>query len=245
VILAPEPAALRRWFEPEIPGPLVGAHVLQTGRGELRIDQWPAPRVVLARVADNVELVGDPNALSRDELRSLDGFVAMPPSFERCFLEVFPSATVWERIMLSLDGRPPDPRPVSADVRPLTASDAGLLVAFGPDLDWIFHTWDGPDGLAASGFGWGAFTAEGLQAVACTFYLGAVYEDIGVVTQPAARRRGFSLACATALCRDIVTRGHIPSWTTSLTNDGSLGVARALGFREHHRGRLFLVGSAQ
>ncbi|HZS21080.1 MAG TPA: hypothetical protein VFA63_08835 [Pseudonocardiaceae bacterium] len=47
---------MQQWFLPERPGPLVWAHVVQTGHGRCLVDRWPNPRTVVAQVADNYSL---------------------------------------------------------------------------------------------------------------------------------------------------------------------------------------------
>jgi predicted GNAT family acetyltransferase len=96
--------------------------------------------------------------------------------------------------------------------------------------------------LAASGYAWGAFRQGRLAAVACSFFVGVHYEDIGVLTLPTERGRGLSVACAGALCADIQQRGRQPSWSTSPDNTASLRVAEKLGFTVHRRDRLLVVG---
>jgi len=78
--------------------------------------------------------------------------------------------------------------------------------------------------------------------VAGTFFAGAQYEDIGVVTEPGFRRRGLNTACAAALCRDVRARGHTPSWSTSADNLASLRVAEKLGFVRHRSDVLIVTG---
>jgi hypothetical protein len=56
----------RSWFLPVRPGPLVGLHVLQSGHGACFADRWPEPRMLLANVAGNYSLAGDPDALGRE-----------------------------------------------------------------------------------------------------------------------------------------------------------------------------------
>jgi GNAT superfamily N-acetyltransferase len=129
-------------------------------------------------------------------------------------------------------------------VRRLAAADGGSLAALGEETGWIANTWGGPAGLAASGMGWGAFAGPRLVAVACPFFVGAAYEDLGVATEPAFRGLGLSTACAGALARDVRRRGRIPSWTTSPDNTASLRVAAKLGFGLRRRDRLHAVGVA-
>ena len=71
------------------------------------------------------------------------------------------------------------------------AAVAGRLAGLGPETrSWIAATWGGPGGLAASGTGWGAFQGRRLVAVACPFFVGAGYEDLGVATEPGFRGSG-------------------------------------------------------
>jgi predicted GNAT family acetyltransferase len=81
-----------------------------------------------------------------------------------------------------------------------------------------------------------------LAAVACTFFLGTTYEDIGVVTIPEYRRLGLSTACASALCHDIRARGHRPTWATSPDNTASLRIAEKLGFQLHRNDVSYVIG---
>ena len=60
--------------------------------------------------------------------------------------------------------------------------------------------------------GMGGFYHDCLVSVACAFYVGEKYEDIGVVTEPAYRGKGMSTMCAAEVCADILSRSHRPSW---------------------------------
>ena len=97
-------------------------------------------------------------------------------------------------------------------------------------------------GPGNSGYSWGTFVDGELAAVACTFFLGRSYEDVGVVTVPKFQRRGLSTACAAALCRDIRTRGHQPIWSTSPDNAASLRVAEKLGLRVDRQDVTYVIG---
>ena len=242
MLSAPQPAALWDWFSPEQPGPLVGPHVLQTGHGTCFVDRWPGPRAVAAAVGGNVTLRGDPEALSAADVRPhLDGTIEAAAAFEPLLRAAFPALAVWERIIFELPGPPRARRyPVAAQVRRLAADDAAHVARLSPSLAWIAGTWDGPASLAASGYAWGAFVDQRLCSLACSFFVGTRYEDIGVVTEPAFRGRGLSTACAAGLCGDILARGRRPSWSTSLDNTSSRYVAERLGFVEHRRDRLLL-----
>jgi RimJ/RimL family protein N-acetyltransferase len=236
-------ASLRHWFLPDRPGPLVGLHVLQTGHGTCRVDRWPAPRVALVGAGRNLALVGDPGALTADELRPhLVGFVDAPASFDPLLRATAPTLAVWPRVIFQLPGPPRPVACVDALVRALGPADADHLARLSPEQAWISATWGGPAGLAASGYAWGAFHRGRLVAVACSAFVGVRYEDVAVVTQPAERGRGLSGACAGALCAAIRGRGRQPSWNTSPDNTPSVRVAEKLGFVLQRRDRLLVVG---
>jgi RimJ/RimL family protein N-acetyltransferase len=234
-------ASLRHWFLPDRPGPLVGLHVLQTGHGACAVDRWPRPRALLVETAGNYALAGDPAALAPADLRGrIAGMVEAPAPFEPLLRAAFPDLKLWDRVVLALPGPPPPPRP-GEPVRRLAAGDAALLGGLSAEVAWVARTWGGPAGLAASGTGWGAFADGRLVSMACPFFIGERYEDIGVATEPGFRRRGASTACAAAVCHDIVGRGRVPSWTTSPDNLASLRVAEKLGFSPQRRDRLYVI----
>ena len=62
----------------------------------------------------------------------------------------------------------------------------------------------------------------------CHFFVGELFEDIGVVTHPEHRLQGLARSCASAVVTDIRHRRHTPTWTTSPDNIGSLAVAERL-----------------
>ncbi|MEW5961703.1 MAG: GNAT family N-acetyltransferase, partial [Chloroflexota bacterium] len=227
ILLTPaQTATLKNWFLPERPGPLIGLHVIHTGQGACFVNRWPAPQAVLVEAAGNYTLLGKAQALTPADVQPhLKGFVETSEAFVPLLKAAFPEVRTWPRVVFA---RQDAPHPVAAtgySVRRLEPSDAHHLGALGPESAWISKTWGGPHGLAASGFGWGAFAAGQLASVACTFFLGETYEDIGVVTEPGFRGLGLSTACAGALCHDIRARGHRPSWTTSPDNSASVRVA--------------------
>jgi RimJ/RimL family protein N-acetyltransferase len=219
---------------------MVGLHVLNTRHGRCFVDRWPEPRVALVQVGANFALAGDPAALHPADLQAVVGFIDAADAFEPLLRAARPSLSTWHRVVQVL----PHDTPLSSDsrVRRLVAEDSLALRGLNPDLAWISSTWDGPDGLASSGFGWGAFVDGKLASVACSFFVGKRYEDIGLVTEPEQRSRGLSTACAAAVCGDIRARGRLPSWTTSTDNRASLRVAERLGFVFQRRDRLFVLG---
>jgi RimJ/RimL family protein N-acetyltransferase len=243
-VTAEQLAAVRAWFLPERPGPLVAQHVILTGHGRCLADRWPGPRALLVESARNYLLAGDPGALDPRELRSqVVGFVDAAAPFVP-LLRAFAEVHQWPRVIFTQERWParPPTLPPGRVVRRLVPADAGALAGFGGETAWISGTWGGPAGLAASGMGWGAFVDGRLAAVACPFFAGWRYEDLGVATEPAYRRLGLSTACAVEVCHDVRRRGRTPTWTTSPDNLASLRVAAKLGFTLARRDRLHVVG---
>ncbi len=234
---------LKSWFLPDRPGPLVGLHVLQTGWGSCFADRWPCPRALLVEAAGNHSLAGEPESLSASDLTDhVQGFLEAGPPFEKLIRDAFPAAIIWPRVIMTRAGAPYCENPRGFEIRRLYPSDSGYLRALSADIRWIYRTWGGPDGLADGLHAWGAFAAGRLVSVACSFFVGENYEDIGVVTEPEFRGQGISAACVAGLCGHIVARGRQPSWTTSLDNPASLRVAEKLGFLLHRHDRLFVIG---
>jgi RimJ/RimL family protein N-acetyltransferase len=220
-------ARLRPVFAPERPGPMIFEHVARTGHGQVRVDRWPDPRVVVAALPGNLALRGAPDRLPPDALDGAAGFVEAPPDWLPALRAVDPATGVWDRRVAVLPARAVVPAP---DVRLLTPADAPAFAALDADSAWIAETWGGPAGLLAAGVARGVLVEGRVAALAVPFYVGGSHEDIGVVTEPAYRRRGLSTACAAALVADIRARGRVPTWTTSPDNTGSLAVAARLGF---------------
>jgi len=126
-------------------------------------------------------------------------------------------------------------------VRRLGPDDVGGLEALDPEDVWIHETRGGAQRPAESGMAWATFAGGGPVSVAAAFYVGATYEDIGVVTDRQHRNRGHATACASSLVADIRARGRRPSWTTSPGNAGSLAVAARLGFVRQRDDVLYAV----
>lgn len=230
-------------FLPDRPGPLIGLHVIHTGHGRGWADRWPKPRALLVETGYNYSLAGDPAALTPADLKPLiSGFVEAPEPFVPLLQETFPATYEWARIIFELPAQPNFSWPADFPIRRLHAADTVQFGGLSEETDWISNTWGGPAGLAASGQGWGAFAGTQLVSVACPFFVGEGFEDIGIVTEAEYRGLGLSQACAGAVCQDIIRRGRRPSWTTSLDNTGSQRVAEKLGFTFDRHDRLFLVG---
>ena len=244
ILLSPRQRdTLRAWFLPEQPGPVIGNHVINTGNGACFGDRWPDPRMVLAGTASNYTLLGDAQRLGPEDLRPhIRGFVNTSEELVPFLMADFPDAQPWQRIILAQMAEPESPQPQTFELRRLTNADAHHLWGLSPDVAWICRTWGGPSGLAMSGYAWGAFVEGRLASIACTFFLGQTYEDIGVVTEPEFQGQGLSTASTQALCDDVRARGNLPSWTTSLDNAASLRVAQKTGFVEYGRDMVFAVG---
>ena len=233
---------LRKWLDADQPRLLVAGHVLTTGNGACLVDRWPGPRLALAVSGSNYALVGDERAADADALRPhITGSVEATAAFARVLHEVDPCLHEWRRINHLQPAMPAQAAISDADVRRLSAADAGHLQALSPLSSWISDTWGGPSGLAASGMAFGAFVERRLASVACPFFITERFEDLGVVTEPEFRGRGLSPACAAAVCADVRKRGRQPSWTTLPDNSQSLRVAEKLGFVEHHREVLWVI----
>jgi GNAT superfamily N-acetyltransferase len=220
-----DPGTVDVLFGPERPGPLLHAHVRASGVGRCWADSRLDPTTAVAELpGDNIALRGIPR-----ELPDLAGFVEAPPVWLPVLRAVDPATAVWQRVIAVLPAAVDVPPP-GVGARRLTAADTAALAEVDPSIAWIGETWDGPAGLARSGVAWGAFDGPRLVSVACAFFVGRRFEDIGVVTEPAYRGRGLSTACAAGVVRDIRDRGRQPTWTTSPDNVGSRRVAEHLGF---------------
>lgn len=58
--------------------------------------------------------------------------------------------------------------------------------------------------------------------------------DIGVLTRPQARGRGFGRRATRALCREIIARGYEPQYRCDPSNLASAALARSAGFEMYH-----------
>lgn len=244
LLLTPaQTATLEDWFLPERVGPLIGPHVIATGRGRCWVDHWPSPRALVVETGGNYVMAGDPDALTPFELQPhIKGFVYGPGGFAPLLRAAFPDLQVWQRIIFAPLADEVALPAAAPGTRRLTAADTAALEGMGSESAWISKSWGGPQGLAHSGYAWGAFVDGELTAVACTFFLSRSYEEVGVVTAPQFRRRGLSTACSAGLCRDIRARGRRPLWSTSPDNTASLRVAEKLGLLVERQDDAYVIG---
>jgi RimJ/RimL family protein N-acetyltransferase len=236
---------LTPWFQPEEPGPVIGPHLIRTGTGRAWTDRWPDVRAIVVETSYNYTMVGDPSALDCVALAdNVAGFVAAPPHFLPMLEVTFPTLERWPRIIGVLPAAPIThstssiPHVAVRRFAPQAADDLEMLSA---ESIWVTQTWGGGKALAQSGYGWGAWVDGVLASVACTFFLGNDYEDIGVATEPGFRNMGLSTACVYELCLDVIARGRKPSWTTSMDNASSWRVAEKVGFVHQRNSWLYVV----
>jgi GNAT superfamily N-acetyltransferase len=221
---------------PDRPGPQVFGHVAITGHGTVKVDRWPQPRVAVARAGQDIALRGDPDRLPPQVLVGAAAFIEAPPVWEPMLRRIGRTMATWDRVIAEL--------PTTVRLAPSTAvllgpSDASALAALPSEMAWIGGTWGGPDGLASAGVARGWYVGATLVAVAVPAHVGFKFEDVGVVTAAAYRRRGIAVSCASAVCSDIRGRGRTPSWSTSPDNVASLAVAARLGFTENRNDLLY------
>ncbi|WP_374777282.1 GNAT family N-acetyltransferase [Streptomyces sp. NBC_01310] len=226
--------ALSRWFPAGSPGPgTLAEHVLSTGHGQWWTDHPDRPRVLAVSCVDHVLLRGEPSLLAPDALARFAGrYVEAPARFGPSLASAFDRVVPWERMLYVHQVPVPMPRaPRGVTVRRLTHEDAPALAALHPENAWIHASWGGPGGLAASGYGWAAFAKGAVLSVACSYFRGAAYEDIAVVTVPDRRRERLALACVSGLTTDVQARGRTASWCCSRDNRPSRLLAWTAGFR--------------
>nr|Q05071.1 RecName: Full=Uncharacterized N-acetyltransferase in mutA 5'region; AltName: Full=ORF-D [Streptomyces virginiae]AAA03039.1 unknown [Streptomyces virginiae] len=201
-----------RWFAPGAPGPAaLPEHVTATGVGSWWADRALDPRAVAVSCAGHVLLSGDPGSVAPGLLAPFaHSHVEAPVRFLPVLGSAFDRVVPDER-MVYIHREPVEPPrpPRGVTVRRLTPTDAPALAALSADSSWIYDSWGGPEGLAASEHGWAAVDRDGrVAAVACGYFTGQAYEDVAVLTTPERRRERLALACVTALCADITARAH-------------------------------------
>jgi len=162
--------------------------------------------------------------------------------FEPLVRAACPDLVAWERVVYQLEDLRPISTSAGAEIRRLEEADVPEMANLSPESDWVMKTWGGVSGAAKSGMAWGAFVAGKLASIACPFFVGLQYEDLGVATEPAYRGRGLSTACTYALIQGVLRRSKRVSWNTSPDNIASIRVAEKAGFRFVRTDRLFVTG---
>jgi GNAT superfamily N-acetyltransferase len=116
-------------------------------------------------------------------------------------------------------------------VRLLSASDRVAFACFQqlcPALDWEHGgSQSGSSPLA------GCFVDGAIVALAGYELWGEQIAHIAVVTQPAARGRGYGKAVVSAIAAAALERNLIPQYRTLLSNTASLALGAALGFKPY------------
>lgn len=237
-------STLRSRFTPESPGSIsLSKHVMNTGFGRAWADRWPAPHTLVIEVEGNYLLRGEPMTLQPADLQPhVRGIVDATAAFLPLLQMTFADLISWPQVIYTLERLAHCPAPAGYTVRRLTDKDAPALAMLTAENQWVSKTWRTPADLVTGGHAWGAFAEQRLVSVACIFFLGDEYEEIGIVTEAEFRGRGLAAACAAGLCADIQARGHIPSWTTATNNWASRRVAEKLGFHFDRNDTLYLIG---
>ncbi|WP_420078753.1 GNAT family N-acetyltransferase [Streptomyces sp. JL4002] len=238
--------ALSRWFPAGTPGSgALTEHVLTTEAGRWWVDRVIQPRAIAVECGDHVLLRGDPQALAPGDLAVFaDHHVEAPDRFLPLIGAAFQRVVPWQRVVYVQRSSAPASRPPrGVTVRRLGARDARALTTLPPAMGWIHRTWGGPEALARSGHAWAALRGDRIVAVACTYFLGTVYEDIACVTVPDPRLQYLALDCVNALCSDIAAREHTPSWTCSTSNRPGRLLAWTAGFRPEREYTHYALGA--
>lgn len=133
------------------------------------------------------------------------------------------------------------PAPAFEDeaVRLLTPDDFALLEAAPPDLRASCYR-DTKD-LLAAGIVACAIVSGEIVATALTAARSERYAEVGVFTHGNYRRRGYSTAAASLVCRTVQEAGQTPVWSAGAHNAASLRVAEKLGFAEVSRSRYVIA----
>ncbi|MDH6574750.1 GNAT family N-acetyltransferase [Kitasatospora sp. MAP5-34] len=243
---APHPI-LATWFTPEAPGPAtLAAHALLSGCGGWWTDRPVAPRAALLHCGPHRVLRGDPRFLDPEQLAPLGrGQFDAPDRFLPLLGRTFSPVMPWVRLVCTQQDPPRPVRlPDGVRVRPLAASDTPHLDRLDPRSEWISETWGSGRALADCGNAWGAFADGQLVSVACTYLRGLAHEDVAVVTAPPYRRLELGLACVSGVTSAIRARGRTPTWTVPRSNEPSLLLAEAAGFRAVRTEVAYWVGPA-
>lgn len=225
---------VRSWLGPASgPGLLALRHALDWGRPGLWGDHPRRPlSVVLLRPGDDGREAfgeGEPGPAVSWLARG-GGTVTLlaPEGWEGAVAsEVgeFERATVQTWTPTGPLRRPPAPHVAT---RRLAVADRAAFVAEAPT--WALRAWGTFGAMIAHGAAFGVPNGEGFAALAWVYDQSHRHDALGVHTAPRFRRLGLGRGAATALIAHVVRdRCKFPLWSTSPENEGSVGLARALG----------------
>jgi GNAT superfamily N-acetyltransferase len=222
---------------PDTPETVISLHLLQRGLCRAWV-AGPLDRPV-ALVIDSDEAPGEPSCHGDDPdaiwsiLRDLPGWFAA-----NMREAVAPAvATIIEQEWgerVSYLGDPhftlqrPAPQFSDPVVRRLGPADVALLDAAPAEVRG--GGFGGTTALLSNGIVAAAIVDGGVVAIAHTSAITDRHADIGVVTLPDYRRRGFATAAAALVATAIQASGRVPVWSCGETNQASLHVAANLGF---------------
>jgi hypothetical protein len=111
----------------------------------------------------------------------------------------------------------------------MEAGDGKLAGTLHSECEWLWKHYRGPEGMAASGLAWAAITNDRCVSIVLPHTRGDMYEDLGTLTEPSLRGLSLSPACVAKVIEDVLRRGHVPSWSTSVHHIASHRVARKMG----------------
>jgi GNAT superfamily N-acetyltransferase len=236
--------ALRCFFLPERPGPQTALQALGEPRDMCLVDRWPEPRAVVVVAPGDLVLAGDPDVLRPADLRALAhrGMIEAPPTFSSLLQRAYPDLRLWPRVVYTLQDRPTPPLPARITVRRLEVNDGQLARALHREGKWLWKHHRGPEELAASGLAWAAIADERCVSIALPYTRGEMYEDLGTFTDPSFRGMGLSSACVTKVIEDVLRRGRVPSWSTSVDHKVSQRVAQKTGFQKDREDFVYVTG---
>ncbi len=132
----------------------------------------------------------------------------------------------------------PAPWCSSAVVRPLSEDDEAVLERADDELKE--NAFGSVRRLLAEGCAAAAVVGGRPVGVAQTYALTARHAEIGAITLPSWRNRGFATAAASIVARWAQENGLTPVWSAMEDNHASLRVAEKIGFQEVSR-RAYLV----